>query len=280
VNVSWTPRTGTTVRAAWGRYSQAQPLFGLQAGDGASDFGPIERATQRVLGVDQTLPKQVRLRVEGYDRRVGTVRPRWVTVVGDIDAFPEVGYDRVLIAPSAARARGVELFVSRDDGARFDWSASYALASAVDVVDGRDVPRPVDQRHTLRGDWSVHPLTNRWRLTVAGLWHSGSPATPQSVQLDTVYRANGFDVWTRWSAGALASVRLPAYHRVDVRWTRYFDTRRGRVSMFAEVFNLLGTQNERSLYTNVDFRGTNATFQQGTSHQVPRIPTLGVAWEF
>ena len=278
-NLAWEPRAGTTLRAAWGRYAQSQPIYALQAGDGVARFASAQRAVQRVLGVDQSLPWGLDARVEAYDRHVSSPWPRWVNAIDDVSAFPEAGFDRLRIAPTSARARGVELFASRDQGARADWSVSYALARSTDAIDGRDVPRAVDQRHTVRGDWSTHPLSNRWRLTVSGVWHSGSPATPQRVQLDTVQRPDHIEIWTRWVPGALNSVRLPAYRRVDVRWTRWFDTRKGRVSLFAEVFNLLGTDNQRSLFTNVEFSGTNATMRPGASSQVPRIPSLGFSWE-
>ncbi|HKP16752.1 MAG TPA: TonB-dependent receptor, partial [Gemmatimonadaceae bacterium] len=49
LNLTWSPRTGTTLRGAWGRYSQTQPLFSLQASDGVDRFDAAEHAEQRVL---------------------------------------------------------------------------------------------------------------------------------------------------------------------------------------------------------------------------------------
>ena len=49
-----------------------------------------------------------------------------------IDVFPEIMYDRVHVAPTSGRARGLELSLSQDGGEHVDWAASYALASATE----------------------------------------------------------------------------------------------------------------------------------------------------
>jgi len=41
----------TRLRGAWGRYSQSQSLFSIQAEDGETALARAERSEQRVLGV-------------------------------------------------------------------------------------------------------------------------------------------------------------------------------------------------------------------------------------
>jgi hypothetical protein len=150
-------------------------------------------------------------------------------------------------------------------------------------VEGRDVPRLTDQRHSARVDWSYHPASNRWRLSVASMWHTGRPFTPQVADVDTVL-ADPKVYWLIMTrrAGALASERLPDYRRVDARWTRFFDTRRGRVSVFAEVFNILDTRNVGAYYTNadVDAGRRQVRLYRVSDEMIPRLPTAGIAWEF
>jgi hypothetical protein len=282
LNVSWQPRAGTTVRGAWGRYSQSQSLFSIQAEDGETALARAERSEQRVLGVEQALPRGLTARVEAYDHRVSPRRARWVNVGGTLDIPPETDWDRVLIAPDRGHARGVELLVSRDARGRVDWSVSYALASATDRVAGRDVARVSDQRHTLHLDWSYHPPSDRWRLSTSAVWYSGRPYTPQLVEIDTVANTpqQFWIITPRWYAGELSTGRLPNYHRVDARWTRYFDTRRGRVSLFAEVFNLLNTKNIGKYYTNVNVIRREVRLVPGWDTMISRLPTAGIAWEF
>ena len=73
--------------------------------------------------------------------------------------------------------------------------------------------------------------------------------------------------------------RLRSYKRVDARWTRYFDTRRGRVSVFGEVHNLFDSVNARGMWTQLQVRGRGAG-GDGGAHAVAATsagrPELGV----
>jgi hypothetical protein len=171
--------------------------------------------------------------------------------------------------------------LSRPSGSRVDWSASYAIASATELLGGVRVPRGNDQPHTLHLDWSTHPTSNKWRFTVSSMWHSGWPYTPDSVRIDTVGTTAATQyAHATWGPGELYSGRLPAYWRIDARWTRFFDTRTGRVSLFVDVYNLLNTMNVRDVYTNVNINQLSVRYIDGTREQLPRIPSFGINWEF
>ncbi len=280
LNASWQPARGTTVRAAWGRYAQSQPLYALQAADGVSALAPAERAEHRVLGVERQVGG-VGLRLEAYERRLRDQRPHFVNWTASTTLFPEIDRDRIELRPGAGRARGVELLATRTGGARTDWSVGYALSSAADRLQGRDVPRAMDQRHAARADWSVHPRSNRWRLALAGSWHTGWPYTPTVLTLDTVANTpDRFDVQATRAPGPLRAERVPAYRRLDVRWTRYVDTRRGRLALFAEVYNALGAANVRAYSTNVNVWQRRVTLARHTSTWLPRLPAVGASWDF
>src|SRR5215218_1666999 len=209
LNVSWQPYERTVVRAAWGGYSQSQPLFSLQAEDGVSSFARAERAEQRTLGVEQSLLKGVVARVEAYERRLTHARGRYMNLGGDLWLFPELLWDRTLVERTAGRDRGLELQLARSGAGRTDWSVSYALASSTDEVDGRSVPRSFDQRHAVHADWSLHPANQSWRLSVGGLWHSGWPYTPTNLEVDTVTNSPTQLAISTWrTPGAFNSERL------------------------------------------------------------------------
>lgn len=281
LNVSWQPRSGTSLRAAWGKYAQSQPLAGLQAQDGVDRFFSAERAEHRVIGLEQLLGHGLSARVEAYDRRLSNLRPRFVSTGPGVEVFPEINWDRVRVDAERGRARGAELLLSHDDGRRVLWSAGYALASVTDRIDGRNVPRNTDQRHTITGDWAYR--SRKWRLSVATVWHSGWPYTPELLVVDTVANTpNRFDVEPTSIPGELNSGRLPWYRRVDARWTRFIDTRNGQVALFLEAYNLLDSRNRRGYSSNlfIDGRSRRVFVTRRDQSWIPRLPTFGITWEF
>jgi hypothetical protein len=278
-NVSWDVRSGTTVRAAWGRYTQPQPLYALQVSDGIGAFFPAERAEQRGVGVEQLLPNDVRARVELYHRGMTRVRPRFVNASNQLLVFPEIENDRLRIDPTSGRAGGMELFVQHAGEGRIEWSGSYALSRVTDRIGDRDVPRGVDQRHAFNVDWSFHPLSNRWRFSVGWVRHTGWPATPQTFTVDTIGTGSSRRFFVTEHFGAYNSDRLPMYQRFDVRYTRYWDTRRGRVALYADVFNLADRENARGF--DYDIRSLNPyRVEREYETLLPRLPSIGISWEF
>lgn len=281
VNASWQPTRGTTIRGSWGKHAQSQSVFGLQVEDGVRTFSAAERADQLVVGVDQALLHGLAARVEMYDRTTTHVRPRYVNAGSNIVMFPEIANDRLLLAPSSGRSRGVEMTISRDAGRRADWSASYTIASAKQQVNGVWLPRLTDQPRAINADWSFHPIANSWRLSLSAVWHSGWPYTPDLIRVDTIGTMPQTQfAYATFFKGALYSERVPSYQRIDARWTRFIDTRTGRLSFFVEVYNLLNSTNLRDRYTNVSINRTQVTYFNGTRSQLPRIPSFGFNWEF
>ena len=281
LNIAWEPDDATTIRASWGHYLQTQALYALQVQDGVSQFFDAERAEQRVVSIDRRLVWNLTARVEGYERLLTHVRPKFINVGTSIQTLPEVTWDRIRVAPTSGRARGIEAFIVREGGGRIDWSLGYAHAFVEDVIDGRAVPRAVDQRHTVHADWSLRSSRDKWRLAIAGFWHSGWPYTRALVRVDTIANTpQQFVILQSTVPGELNAERLPSYARVDARWTQFFDTKHGRLSLFAEVFNLLDVTNIRGYAPQFGLIGRDVFVGIAESHMVPRLPTIGFTWEF
>jgi len=279
-NVAYQPTSTTSLRASLGTHAQSQSLFGLQVEDGVQTFQRAERARQASIGLDQGTWNGITLRVEAYDRDVRNVRSMYVNTQRKIDVFAEINPYLAFIAPTRAHARGVELSIERDDGRRMDWSASYVMSSSTQELGGVWIPRPTDQPRALRGDWSFHPVTNRWRFSVSGMRHSGWPYTPDAVRVDTVQSGKNTNIWVTHSSGELYSRRATPYQRLDARWTWFIDTRSGRASLFVDVYNVLNNTNERDRPTNVIISNVGTRFQETSRTSLPRIPSFGLNWEF
>jgi len=278
LSVAWDATANTTVRAAWGRYSQFQQLHALHPGDRDTTFHSAERAEHRTLGVEQRMRGYVMARVELYERRLTDPATRFVNLANQLDVFSELAGDRTGLHPTSGLARGVETIVQRSGVGRNDWSATYALASIRDRFGAQDVSRGTDQRHTFTADWAFHPVSNRWRMSVAWTLRSGFPITPQTFTLDSTGTGQSKSYYVTTNYGALYSEHLPRYQRVDARFTRYWDTSRGQVALYADVFNLLGRANPRAYDYDLAFNPFRSLLAYDT--YLPRFPSLGLSWTF
>jgi hypothetical protein len=280
VNLAYALGTLATLRVAWGRYRQAHGIHQLQVQDGDERFHPAESAEQRVVGVDVALPRGMVGRIEGYQRKIDRPRPRFVNLGNPLtESFPEMLDDRLLIAPDESETRGLELLIKQSGVSKVDWSASYALADARDRVNGTWVPRRVDQRHTVYLDLAYRP-SSKWRLSAAWQYHTGWPYTPFTFLLDTL--RDGRVAVTR-VFGPLNSERLADYHRLDLRVTRHFTTRHGRLSVFVDVFNAYDRTNTHALdffIFTTDAEGRQVSVGSQKDELLPRLPSFGVVWEF
>jgi len=282
----WAPRflaafdltRSTTLRASWGRYYQSHGIHELEVGDGQDRYYPSDMAEQVAFGLDQRIGAGLELRVEAYQRMSPDLRPRYVNAVRELRAFPEAEGDRMLIDPSRGRARGVEVLLMRAQGRHWAWSANYAYAIAEDEVDGRWMPRDLDQRHTVGLNASYSPSA-RWQFSAGWYYHTGWPATEITYAVDTT--SNGTVMFTR-QYGPMNAIRLPSYHRLDIRVTRTFPVGHGVLQAYVDLFNIYGRTNLRSYIFNASLQddGRMVVNRYDGDELLPFLPSIGFRYEF
>lgn len=265
-----------TVRAAWGRYAQATGLHELELAEGERSFRRPERAEHRVLGVEYPLGRHASVRVEAYERLHSRVLPRWENLDNAYDLFPELQSDRVALRPSEGRARGVEVLLSGQGNPRLQWHVSYVAARAEEQLAGRWTPRSRDQRHAFYAD-VTYALNPRWQFSAAWQFHTGWPTTDVIYSLASL--TNGRRVVVS-ANGPIYGLRLPDYHRLDLRATRRFKTKRGEVRVYLDVFNAYDRTNLLGYDHRVTVAGTQVTDVKDPREQLPFLPSVGVSWEF
>ena len=268
----------TTLRAAWGYYHQSHRLDELYVADGDDRFYPSQRAEHRILGLEHRLKNGTAFRVEAYERRVSDPRPEYRSLVATVEALWEEGYDdRVRLEPTRGLARGIEVLARRDVGQRLAWSASYALARADDEIDGEWIPRPRDQRHTVRLEAAYRP-TPSWSLSCAWQYHSGWPATLEEYEVLTTVDGSPFVSRT---FGPINGERLPPYHRLDVRASKLFRVGNGQLEAYLDVFNAYNRKNaeafEYTVWVNQEGR---MRVERAVNPLLRIFPTFGVRWQF
>lgn len=276
LNAAWELGRDTTLRAAWGIYHQAQGLHQLDIANGASMVSGPEKAEHRILGLERRLRNGVSLRAEVYQRVISNPRPRWENVSEPYDTLGEVNYDRILLAPTRGEARGVELIAERRGHHKLKWAANYAWAEATETINGRELPRARDQRHTFSFDLSYRP-NPRWLLSTAFTYHSGWPTTPDVVSVVTF---PGGGTGTLRTIGATYSDNLPAYHRLDLRATRFYQLRDSTLRVFVDVFNVYDRANPYRYQYSARLVNGQPELTSTQDDLFPLLPSVGVIWDF
>lgn len=257
----------TEFRVNVGRYFQSQPIQSLQIEDGVSNFWRAQRADHIILGARHLLKNDTSLRVEVFYKDIGRVRPRFENLFDPLGLMPELQQDRVRVEPTSARARGFEISADRTSGS-LGWWGSYTWSNVTDTIEGREVPRSWDQRHSLQGgiDWS----NDKWNFSAAASLHSGWPTT--DLQLTDAGVA---------IPGPRNALHHGSYASLDLRMSRRFDVRRGSLLTFVEVSNVLNRRNECCLdWDIVDDPSGDETLERGLDYWMPILPAIGFLWEF
>jgi outer membrane cobalamin receptor len=146
------------------------------------DFFPAQRADHLVASLEHAFTPALEFRLEAYRKDYDALRPRFENLFDPFSLLPELQPDRVRVAPDEAVARGLEVLLRRRGDGPLDWWVSWAWAEARDDIDGRDVPRSWEQRHTLNG--GLVYARGPWSATLAGTWHSGWPTTAVTLAAD------------------------------------------------------------------------------------------------
>jgi len=270
IQTEWRPSRGPTVRASAGRYQQFADFENVLGVSGGVDLQP-ERAGQYDLGLEQRIGHGLRVTATLYDREEHEMlrRPGLETrLVGT----------RVVRGSAAARydnrlegfARGVELMLQRTTSGRgvSGWlSYAYGRNRYHDVVNGESFWGDFDQRHTLNA-WASYRHSDRASFVGKLRMGSNFPIPGYYAESDGAYRIT--DVRN--------TTRLPLYSRLDLRANRTFNWSRRRLTLFAEVINVLNRDNLRFGPPRVSLITGQTTRPFDT--MIPIVPSAGVLIEF
>jgi len=269
IQAEWRLRSGFTMRGGAGRYQQF-PDFEQVLGSWGAVTPRLERAEQYDLGVERLFGSTMRAQVTVYDREEQDFMRR-------PNAETRLVGSRVVRGVSTARyetrldgySRGVELLFERRSATGLSgWlSYSYGRNRYNDVVTGESYWGDLDQRHTvnLYGFYRLGARTSFSAKLRAG---SNTPAPGYFADSGI-----GFVITNERN-----NVRLPSYARLDLRANRTFSWAHRRLTLFAEVINVLNRENVRYRPPSVDTR----TGRVGRMFEtlIPVLPSAGVLIEF
>jgi outer membrane receptor protein involved in Fe transport len=261
----------TELRVSMGRFYQAEQIQELQAADGVSEFQSAQHADHLIVGLMHGFGESgMSLRVEAFRKWFNDPKLRFENLFNSLVLMPELASDRIAVAPSRARSRGVELTLAYERQPGFSSWLSYTHAYAEDKLDGSWVERGWDQRHTVSAGLVWEP--GNWSLSAAVLWHSGWQTTLLPPTLDE---------------GELPSLdrngdRLPDYLSLDLRISRAWHWPNQTLTVFLELTNATNRSNAGAIEYDVEENEEEDGFLLigEPVTLLPRIPSLGIRWTF
>jgi hypothetical protein len=184
--------------------------------------------------------------------------------------LPELGPDRVRLAPNSAETAGIELSARRAFSRGFEASAAYALSRTTDDMYGRDVPRSWDQPHAVTVDMAWRHETFSTSLLVG--WHSGWPRTPVRV----VPGAPGLPAY--FEVGARNSARWGNYLSADLRISQVVPIAYGELTLWVDAANVTDRTND--CCTGFSPGQPGSVPATNTKTWLSRIVNAGFSWRF
>lgn len=270
ITAEWRLPKRLAARGGAGVYRQF-PDFEQVIGLLGTSTNTHERAVHVDLGLEGRIGRATRWQVTVYDRREENGMRRFGAETRLVDG-------EVVRGSISTRhlnrldgfARGVEVLLQRrTPNGLSGWVAyAYGRNRQEDRLNGETFWGDLDQRHTFNL-YAFYRLSDRTSLTGKFRLGTNFPAPGYYEKADDgryvlVERRNG--------------LRLPLYSRLDIRANRTFTWSRRRLTLFAEVLNVLNRDNVRMSIPRVNSvtRAVTRMFEE----MIPIVPSAGVLIEF
>ncbi|CAN5712587.1 TonB-dependent receptor [soil metagenome] len=260
---------GLALRGGAGVYQQFPDFEHVIGALSASETRP-QRAEQIDLGVEQRIGAATRWQVTFYNRQETDFFNRTAAhsrLVGDL-VVPGSRFARFTQSLDGF-ARGIEMLWQRKTATGLSgWvSYSYSRNRYTDRLTGESFFGDFDQRHTFNVYGFVR-TSDRASFSAKARLGTNVPAPGYFEEIDGIV----------YLSRARNEVRMPLYARVDVRANRTFNWSRSRLTLFAEVMNVLNRDNVRFIPPGVSSR--SRIVRNMFEPMIPIVPSLGVLIEF
>jgi hypothetical protein len=264
----WTPHDRWSFSAGTGR---AHQFPGLSQVIRSSDRIPLhaERARYVDVSAEYRPGNGIQIRASAYDRdesdvlRLDAPLPR---LVGGVVTLPPAS--ELWANAATVSSRGFEIGIRRSAPTGLVGWASYAYGRTrnADIATGETYWADFDQRHQLNLHVSSR-LTTRMNASARLRIGSNMPLPGFLAEQD------GHLVLAPTRNG----LRLPTYARLDLRVNRTYDFTKRRLTLFAEVINVLNRENVGRTDGAIRRDGSVTGFVETL---FPILPSVGVRIEF
>lgn len=280
--------SSTSLKLGWGHFYQLQRIDEISTGDGEDEYSNSEKAEHFVASFEHTFDSGVKFRLEGYHKKYDHLRPAWRNSFNELEMFAELEDDRVRVDLKGKTAKGIDVYLNKDTGGKLNWWLSYSLSKVEDDIENiyfvkenvlvnydKKIAYPFEQRHTVYLDLNYRP-SSKWQLNMAWQYHTGWNFT--DVRLES-YTDNGNEIYYIQSNEPWSSRHSP-YSRLDLRVNKIIPTRKGTITAFIEIINLLGKKNIRNYeYSTYSYNGV-VLLNRNQENWFGRMPAFGIVYNF
>ncbi|MBA4160150.1 MAG: TonB-dependent receptor [Gemmatimonadetes bacterium] len=153
---------------------------------------------------------------------------------------------------------------------------SYSYQRVRENVDGLVSPTAWDAPHTVVLFGSA-PLGARWTLNASYQGHSGRATTPVLARTFEPFSTSLTELRSRYLRGARNSIRVPAYHRIDLGARREWHVRNAEVTLALQALNLLARENPIDYDWQHYFGRLSGSNQRRAGRAgLPFLPSIGM----
>jgi outer membrane receptor protein involved in Fe transport len=260
----------TRLYASAGRFTQAQHVEEWRVEEGQVRSDPAQTSIHSILGVTHESPNQVKWSLEAYSKHWTRVAPYYDNVLDPLSLVPELGPDRVRIAPRSSEASGVELNVRAPVGENWSGWGSFSWARVGDDFGEADVLRSWDQ--SVAATAGVTWKRSRFSVSALGGWHRGWPRTPFELTAP-IGESPGTLV-----LGERNSERWSDYYTFDLRGSWDWVVRGGELTATLELTNLTNRANPCCARVRSDSPGEPLSVR--TDSWLPLVANLGLVYRW
>jgi len=267
VGAVWDISEHLALRAAWGKYTQAQRIDELHVSDGLAQLFNSQRSEQRVLSLEFEPNDRMMVRAELFDKRFSNLNPRFENLYMRLSLVPELLPDRVRLTADEARAFGVEVSLNVDLN-DWRWWLSYARNNAEDRIEGQWIRRSWQEAWATKAGFIwTH---TKWDIGATLIARSGWPISQPELRDGQIV------------VDAFNDRAFEKFRSLDVKATRNFTLRHGRIELFAELINVLDDNNDCCYEQVVDGDPLTGArnLQLDTLRWLPSVPVVGFLWSF
>ena len=243
-SLSFTLPTTSTLRLAYGRYEQSPLAYQVLKADGNRNLKP-SLTEHYIMELEHELSAQTELKFAVYYKDMQKLVTRSV----NLDAFFDDSDDAVTTGyfnQGVGFVTGAEIFLRHRVSEKFFGWVSYAYTHAErrETPDAAYTPFLFDNTHIVSIVANYSPTT---KTEIGAKWQyaSGTSAVPLSTLLmiqDPV--TLGMHPVLSDVAGSIVPTEFPAYHRLDLRFTRKREWWGLPVTMFTEIWNIYNSKNK------------------------------------